>query len=658
MSTFHITYSACTAAGGVTQPQVGSGTQPITNVLKLNPVVHIFAGDYFYNDYAAPTVNGVTALDATFDRAGVIQGSTATDVYNHFNVAFGTNGLSQYSQFWQQRAAGKFKAWFVEDDHDGTWNNNDHTLASCQTAANFQFANTSLTFTASGATLTASGTHNMSVNNPVKFTTTGTLPAGLSLNTVYYVAAQTSTTFSVSATQNGTAITTTDGGSGTHTFTVQGVSTQSDVLWQWDIGQAGITMIRAQYADNTMGAPNGDIPWAMVGTADATHYKKKYFYQDFGPNGEMNLASGNVLRVIVPDWVSYKSPQGENESGTFTVTLANPAVFTSNGHGLTLNKPIQLTTTGTLPSHLSTGVTYYVTNPASNTFQLALTPGGTSISTLGDSQSGTHSFVNNTKRCLGLTQVNDIKGWLEDAMLKGIKEIVMASTKDLFNLDNGDGPYKYVVERDDLLTYIHTGGGVRAGGYPVIWLTGDRHIPHAGISRVSDGAAYDCLAVCACPFGSGRSSLTQYKQNVWSNPRNDTNVFGDIFVDTVAKIVRLSIIDSWSLETMFSATVPFGSRLPTVVTSSVAPVAPQAVSPVRTTGSQIAGNSPYTYKNQTNRPVQLIITGGTPSAAAYSRDNSTFDTMAFAVGTAYYILPGDFLKITYTGTLTYSLYPA
>src|SRR3990167_730698 len=68
--------------------------------------------------------------------------------------------------------------------------------------------------TATGTILTITGT-------PVKFSTTDTLPAGLSTNTLYYLIYQSTTTFKVASTLanalSGTAIDITDTCTGTHT---------------------------------------------------------------------------------------------------------------------------------------------------------------------------------------------------------------------------------------------------------------------------------------------------------------------------------------------------------------------------------------------------------------------------------------------------------
>lgn len=66
--------------------------------------------------------------------------------------------------------------------------------------------------------------HGLSAGDPVTFSTTGTLPTGLTPGTVYYVAATPvpdANTFSVAATPSGAAINTTGAGTGTHTAHAQ-----------------------------------------------------------------------------------------------------------------------------------------------------------------------------------------------------------------------------------------------------------------------------------------------------------------------------------------------------------------------------------------------------------------------------------------------------
>lgn len=76
----------------------------------------------------------------------------------------------------------------------------------------------------------------------------------------------------------------------------------------------------------------------------------------------------------------------------FTVTIASPGVFTLNNHGFLTNDIVKLTTTGSLPTGLSAGISYYVIRLTANTFNLSLTTGGAAINTSG-SQSGTHKVL-------------------------------------------------------------------------------------------------------------------------------------------------------------------------------------------------------------------------------------------------------------------------
>lgn len=86
---------------------------------------------------------------------------------------------------------------------------------------------------------------------------------------------------------------------------------------------------------------------------------------------------------------------------TFTVTIASPGVFTCNSHGLRNGDVVVLTSTGALPTGLTTSPTtaatqYFVINAAANTFNLSTTLNGTAINTSG-SQSGTHTIHSHAK---------------------------------------------------------------------------------------------------------------------------------------------------------------------------------------------------------------------------------------------------------------------
>ena len=76
---------------------------------------------------------------------------------------------------------------------------------------------------------------------------------------------------------------------------------------------------------------------------------------------------------------------------TVTISIATPGVVTLAAHGLAANTRIVLNTTGALPGGLSVNTVYYVISPTTNTFNLSLTSGGSTITTSG-SQSGVHTL--------------------------------------------------------------------------------------------------------------------------------------------------------------------------------------------------------------------------------------------------------------------------
>jgi hypothetical protein len=88
--------------------------------------------------------------------------------------------------------------------------------------------------------------------------------------------------------------------------------------------------------------------------------------------------------------------------GTFTVTIATPAVFTKATHGLTENDTVQFTTTGALPTGLLPSTTYYViaAGLTANDFQVSATYGWSAIATSG-SQSGVHTAIKTTPVAVG-----------------------------------------------------------------------------------------------------------------------------------------------------------------------------------------------------------------------------------------------------------------
>ena len=85
----------------------------------------------------------------------------------------------------------------------------------------------------------------------------------------------------------------------------------------------------------------------------------------------------------------------------FTVSKADPAVFTSVAHELTEEDTVWLETSGALYTGLDEDTTYYVIRNGitADTFQLSTTRGGDPIETTG-SQSGVHKFIKTNRAAL------------------------------------------------------------------------------------------------------------------------------------------------------------------------------------------------------------------------------------------------------------------
>jgi hypothetical protein len=102
------------------------------------------------------------------------------------------------------------------------------------------------TFTAATTDIITANAHGLSNGDRVELTTTTTLPAGLSLNTIYYVMVLTANTFKLSIDSNtdgnGTPVNITDTGTGTHTWTITDVGNS---IYVGDFRHKNITIATA-----------------------------------------------------------------------------------------------------------------------------------------------------------------------------------------------------------------------------------------------------------------------------------------------------------------------------------------------------------------------------------------------------------------------------
>lgn len=165
-----------------------------------------------------------------------------------------------------------------------------------------------------------------------------------------------------------------------------------------------------------LGCTNG---WYRVEASNVGHYSAtgsqfsttvpKLINVTFANAGN---CQGLILGIYNPVWVSTPSSIGtginvqlQENIGTCTITVASPGVVTRVAHGLSNDTKISFSTTGSLPTGLTAGLTYYTRNVTANTFEVSATSGGSSINTSG-TQSGTHSlWVMRTEQSLTKTEI-------------------------------------------------------------------------------------------------------------------------------------------------------------------------------------------------------------------------------------------------------------
>ena len=121
---------------------------------------------------------------------------------------------------------------------------------------------------------------------------------------------------------------------------------------------------------------------------------------------ELNVLSADIAAAVLSGapfasqtvaGVGRLTNSPDKTLGTATITIASPAVITKAAHGLTANDIVKFSTTDTLPTGITAGVSYYVlaTDLTTDTFKISTTLGGSAINT-SVSQAGVHTLIRAT----------------------------------------------------------------------------------------------------------------------------------------------------------------------------------------------------------------------------------------------------------------------
>lgn len=152
----------------------------------------------------------------------------------------------------------------------------------------------------------------------------------------------------------------------------------------------------------TFGRAYDNVPYSNLGNRNVTKLKGQR------DDGTMSITVGRFatdagqtrLRIALDNDFDYNfklllDDQLTPPTGAVvTIAIATPGLITWTAHGLLAGTPVVFSTTGTLPTGIVAGTTYYViaTGLTANAFEIAATTGGVAINTTG-SQAGTHSAV-------------------------------------------------------------------------------------------------------------------------------------------------------------------------------------------------------------------------------------------------------------------------
>jgi hypothetical protein len=215
-------------------------------------------------------------------------------------------------------------------------------------------------------TTTLSASYVPGTGTLVTFTSTGSLPTGLTSGVDYFITKLTSGTFSISATPTGSAISL-SGGSGTLTANFLG-----QVPYFTTVNGSPTVSVLLPNHGYTAGASTFTVTTStLIGNITL-----------FGAYTVTTVTDANNFTISSTNTASASSQIS-------TITIASPAVIAAQSVPVT-GTAVSFTTTGALPTGITASTTYYVKQLTNTTFNISATPYGTSINTSG-TQSGIHT---------------------------------------------------------------------------------------------------------------------------------------------------------------------------------------------------------------------------------------------------------------------------
>lgn len=221
--------------------------------------------------------------------------------------------------------------------------------------------------------------------------------------------------------------------------------------------------------------------------------------------GALLFLNGETARIYKPIACLHQMGRGKGDlmicpvmsKKPFTITIANPAVVSATGTAFQVGQAIYFYTTGALPAPLQPHTPYYVlTKLTTVTFTLSTDPNGSPISTLGGSQSGTHTLQSTWKRnsdglaawpgsqqetCLGWNNIHNGVNQVP-VVTNGYPTILIGAGKDIYNIGTGV-PVNGNGIANEAFNSLHY-NAARNGGTAY---TADFQYPHPLVSTTATG---------------------------------------------------------------------------------------------------------------------------------------------------------------------------
>jgi hypothetical protein len=211
--------------------------------------------------------------------------------------------------------------------------------------------------------------HPYIVDERVQFTSTGTLPTGLSAGTKYFIRSPTANDFQVYTTASTAALDITGVGSGSHqVFRV--FDTIQDLI------DSGYTFVNEPCPLTAQFIAYYDTGIVIASTRIISTPTKTDLH-----NGTAITSTREI--AIRKDQFSETFAPGDVNTTNDDITMTS--------HPFSLDDKVQFSTTGGLPDPLSAGTDYFVVNPNVNDFQVSLTIGGTAVN-FTTQGTGTHTI--------------------------------------------------------------------------------------------------------------------------------------------------------------------------------------------------------------------------------------------------------------------------